>query len=86
MLFRSKLRKIHNIANSVVIFDEAQTLPLPQLKPCVQAIAELVTNYHVTAVLCTATQPALQDLFAQALRRPTLAIPEIAPLSEKERS
>ena len=81
----SKLRKIHNIANSVVIFDEAQTLPLPLLKPCVQAIAELVTNYHVTAVLCTATQPALQDLFAQALRRPTLAIPEIAPLSEKER-
>ena len=55
----SKCRKLHNIANSVVIFDEAQTLPQPYLKPCIAAIMELAFNYHCTEVLCTATQPAL---------------------------
>ena len=60
----SRCRKLHNIANSVVIFDEAQMLPLPYLKPCVNAIAELVRHYRVTAILCTATQPSLGSLFA----------------------
>ena len=59
----SKCRKLHNIANSVVIFDEAQMMPLPYLKPCVAAIAQLVDHYRVSAVLCTATQPALQTVF-----------------------
>ncbi len=59
----SKCRKLHNISNSVIIFDEAQMLPLNYLKPCVRAIQELVTNYHATAVLCTATQPALNKWF-----------------------
>ena len=73
----SKCRKLHNIANSVVIFDEAQTLPLPFLIPCVSAIGELVQHYGVTAVLCTATQPALGRLFEQLA--PTLVQHEIAP-------
>ena len=38
-------------------------LPIPYLEPCVAAIAELVKHYHVTAVLCTATQPSLNSLF-----------------------
>lgn len=65
----SKCRKLHNIANSVVIFDEAQMIPLPYLQPCVRAIAELVHNYCSTAVLCTATQPALDDIFPPELPR-----------------
>lgn len=73
----SKCRKLHNIANSVVIFDEAQMLPLPFLIPCVSAIGELVQHYGVTAVLCTATQPALGRLFKQLA--PTLVQHEIAP-------
>ena len=73
----SRCRKLHNIANSVVIFDEAQMLPLPYLKPCVAAIAELVRHYHVTAVLCTATQPALGRLFAERPDAPTVR--EITP-------
>lgn len=59
----SRCRKLHNITGSVIIFDEAQMLPREYLIPCIRAISELVQNYGCTAVLCTATQPALQKLF-----------------------
>ena len=73
----ARCRKLHNIANSVIIFDEAQNLPVPYLRPCVAAIAELVKNYRCTAVLCTATQPALQPLFAEFA--PELPLRELCP-------
>ncbi len=59
----SKCRKLHSLANSVIIFDEAQMLPTCHLQPCVGAIAELVRHFGATAVLCTATQPVLGDIF-----------------------
>ena len=55
----SRCRKLHNIANSVVIFDEAQCLPHKYLRPAVFAIRELFRYYRVTPLLCTATQPVL---------------------------
>lgn len=71
----SKCRKLHNIANAVIVFDEAQTLPVSYLKPCVAAMAELAAHYHSTVVLCTATQPALEQVFKNFL--PDIRIQEI---------
>lgn len=55
----SRCRKLHNIANSVIIYDEVQMLPVSQWIPCVQALEELSRSYRATQVLCTATQPAM---------------------------
>ena len=63
----SQCRKLHNLAQSVIIFDEAQMLPVPYLRPCVYAIAQLVKGYGASAVLCTATQPALDGIFREFL-------------------
>lgn len=59
----SKCRKIHNIANSVIILDEAQMLPMDYLKPCTAMLQELVDSYSASVVLCTATQPSLDPFF-----------------------
>lgn len=55
----SRCRKLHNIANSVVILDEAQMMPVDFLKPCLHALEQLVRYYGCTVVLCSATQPEL---------------------------
>lgn len=73
----SRCRKLHNMANSVIIFDEAQTLPIDYLHPCLYAIGELVRHYNATAVLCTATQPAVEPLFKELV--PELSMKELCP-------
>jgi len=60
----SRCRKLHNLAGSVVILDEAQLIPPQWLAPCVQAINALSSHYGVTLLLSTATQPALPGISA----------------------
>lgn len=64
----SKCRKLHHLANSVIIFDEAQMLPINYLVPSVRAISELVVNYNSSIVLCSATQPYLKDIFPKDIK------------------
>ena len=50
-------RKLHNIADSVVLFDEAQSLPASLTSSTLCAVNELCRRYHTTIVFSTATQP-----------------------------
>ena len=56
----SRCRKLHNLAKSVIIFDETQMLPRDYIKPCLSAVYELVRNFGASAVFCTATQPVVE--------------------------
>jgi CRISPR-associated endonuclease/helicase Cas3 len=53
------LRKLHNVARSVVILDEVQTFPLTLIKPIKDALDRLTKHFKVTTVHCSATQPML---------------------------
>jgi len=78
----SRCRKLHNIAKSVVILDEAQMLPPEILRPCLEALRELYESYGTTVVLCTATQPALakSDEFPWGLDQPREIVKDVPGL------
>ena len=74
----SRCRKLHRIARSVIVLDEAQSLPVELLLPTLVALKELVEAYGCTVVLCTATQPALhhRDDFSIGIEEIRLIIPD----------
>jgi CRISPR-associated endonuclease/helicase Cas3 len=83
----SQCRKLHSIAGSVIVLDEAQTLPFKLLRPIMAAIDELALNYGCTVVLCTATQPALKhsDDFHHGFENVREIAPNPSALFEKLR-
>ena len=76
----SRCRKLHNIANSVVILDEAQLVPRDFLEPILETMRLLVEHYRVSFVVCTATQPVFekQKAFSRFSGLPEGSIREIA--------
>lgn len=75
----SKVRKLHRLANSVIILDEAQSLPPHLLTPILDVLTRMVATYNTTVVLSTATQPAFQAI--PAFRG--LQATEIVPQAER---
>lgn len=59
---RSKLRKMHNMADSIIIFDEAHLMPLKYLQPCLRAISYITRILNSEAVFLTATMPDFHQL------------------------
>lgn len=75
-------RKLHNIANSIILFDEAQSLPANLLAATLNAVNALCTQYHCTMVFSTATQPEFK--FIQGVSwEPIEIMPDYPMMYEK---
>lgn len=59
-------RKLHRLARSVIMFDEAQTMPVGLVVPTLAALSHLQSNYGASVLFSTATQPALETAYARA--------------------
>lgn len=82
----SSCRKLHNLIDSVIMFDEAQSLPQHLAVPTLAALSHLSAAYRSTVVFATATQPAFDSLDAAVKKhalsgwRPREAVPEYPAL------
>lgn len=59
----SRLRKLHNIADSVIVFDEVHMMPVPFLQPCIRAVGYAVKYLGSEAFFLSATMPDFAELF-----------------------
>ncbi len=75
----AQLRRLHSVSGSVIVLDEAQSLPSHLLQPTLDALTFLVKYAGCSVVLCTATQPALDEqLGFPALRNVRDLVPDAA--------
>ena len=72
----SRCRKVHRLAGSVLILDEAQALPTYLLEPILDALRSLTTVGRASVVLSTATQPAFESIPAFRKLRPREIVPD----------
>lgn len=66
----SACRRLHNISNSVILFDEAQSIPQKLATYTLASMSYLVERFACTTVFCTATQPAF-DFFHHSVKNHT---------------
>lgn len=59
---RNRLRKLHNMADSVIVFDEVHMMPMPYLQPCLRAVAQITGLLSSEALFLTATMPDFEKL------------------------
>lgn len=82
----SSCRKLHNLMESVILFDEAQSLPTGLAVPTLAALSHLSSAYHSSVVFATATQPAFDTLHTAVTKhavqgwQPDEAVPEHAEM------
>ncbi len=82
----SSCRKLHNLMDSVIMFDEAQSLPSGLAVPTLAALSHLSSVYHSSVVFATATQPAFDTLHPAVTKHaiqgwhPNEAVPEHAEM------
>ncbi len=83
----SQCRKLHRLAQSVIVFDEAQALPVHLIEPTLVAIDELQRGYGASIVLCSATMPALthRDGFEIGLKNVREIVPDPDGLAQAMR-
>lgn len=54
---RGKLRKVHNLSDTILIFDEAHLMPIEFLQPCLMVISQITKYLRSEAIFLTATMP-----------------------------
>ena len=58
----SRLRKLHNLADAVIVFDEIHMMPVPYVQPCLRAIGYVTKYLNSQAIFLSATMPDFTDL------------------------
>ena len=63
----SALRKLHNLRDSVIVFDEIHLIPTELLRPCLKAVGYITKYLNSEALFLSATMPDYSKLFDKFL-------------------
>ena len=77
-----RMRKVHNMADSVLVFDEMHMLPVQYFRPCLTAVEQLTRLYGSEAIFLTATMPDFRALAEKFLGR---AVPMTELIADRSR-